>query len=176
MHGVCFPAGDEGYSFLHGGDGAAYFRKRVTDIHTALIRANAAVLHHTAAALRPPQPQHGAAQQGGPPRLTVEQRARVLQEPQLPGGQAPAAHRQAAGEGSAEAAATGGAPESGAARREALLARAESAGLLRKGGALSSRFVKAGALAPEAGGWTSAEAEAVRCACCVLCAAHANAA
>lgn len=105
--------------------------------------------------------------------MTVEQRARALQEPQLQGGQAPAAHRRAGDAAERDGAAGGAAAEGavgGAAAREALLARAESAGLLRKGTALTSRFVKAGALAPEAGGWTSAEAEAVRCACCTCCA------
>eukprot|EP00892_Ulva_mutabilis_P007724 jgi/Ulvmu1/5323/UM022_0117.1 len=153
--------GDDQYAFLHGGDGAAYFRRRVTAIRTALVRANAAVLHHTAAALRGPQ-AHRSGPAGGPPRLTVEQRAKLLQEPQLPGGQAPAAHRRAAANAPAAAAGHAQAAASAAATREALLARAESAGLLRKGGALASRFVKAGALAPEAGGWTSAEAEAAK--------------
>lgn len=135
-------AGNEGYAFLDGGEGSAYFHYRTQQIRDALTRATTAVLRVTV-----PQLQQGAAStaQAHAPsqhedqyKLTVEQRRNMLAEPTLAGTSEPAKHQQDMQQQQQSA------PGSTADARAELLAQAEMAGVVRKGAALASRFVKAG--------------------------------
>lgn len=112
-----------------------YFEYRTQQIRAALTRATTAVLRVTAPQLQ--QGAAGAAQgQTEQRKLTVEQRRNLLAEPSLAGSNAPATHQQSTQPRENAALATDS--------RAELLAQAEMAGVVRKGAALASRFVKAG--------------------------------
>lgn len=133
-------AGAADHSFLDGGDGAPYFHYRARQIRDALTRSTTAVLRATVPQLQQGPVAAGAVQrpqgQTEERKLTVEQRRNLLSEPSLAGTSAPAAHQHSR-EPQADAA-------SAADARAELLAQAERAGVVRKGAAIASRFIRAG--------------------------------